>query len=60
MGYQISYDHGPHGANEITNIESLDELKKAIKSAEEEGHTDIKIWEDVTEKLSHLLNKVKK
>lgn len=46
--YQISYDHGKHGANEITGIESKEELEKVIKELKEEGHIDIKVWEEIT------------
>ena len=49
MSYQISYDHGEHGANEITGIETTEELKKAIDELKYNGHNDIKVWGEVTD-----------
>lgn len=48
--YQISYDHGNHGANEITGIDGINELKKTIAEVRKEGHQDIKIWKKIWEK----------
>lgn len=52
MGYQISYDHGEHGANEITDIKTIEELKKVIADLKDDGYTDIKVWEEITDKLN--------
>ena len=52
MSYQISYDHGDHGANELTDITTIDELKKVITELKDDGHNDIRVWAEITDELN--------